>query len=106
MPKKGFHSVTIKEKVYQKIHEAYEQQKEELRPQGIHSFSQFFSHVITSDKNQKEIDDIKELFLIQNQILFIMADFMLGFNKDLCLENLKHAKLHSFELLKESQKRV
>lgn len=99
MPKKNFTSITIKEKSYKKLHADYENKKIDLAFNGICSFSGYIES-LSNTSQPTAIDDLKEILCINTQVLMTISDFMMGTNKEICLDNQLNAKQHFFEYLK------
>jgi len=101
MPKEGYSTFTVKDECYMKLHLRYNQNKNSLRLNGINSFSEYLASL--ADNNPTDLDDIKELLCINNQILITMFDYMLGYDKETCQTNQLRVKQHMFEFLKKFQ---
>ena len=46
MPKPGFKSITVSEQVYEKFHDVYNKNKEELTMKGVNSFSGYVTYML------------------------------------------------------------
>ena len=46
MPKPGFKSITVSETVYEKFHEIYQQNKDDLSMKGVNSFSGYVTYLL------------------------------------------------------------
>jgi len=65
MPKPGFKSITVSEVIYEKYYTIYEKNKEQLKIQGVESFSGYITNVLNKgiqffelyDKMVKEKED-------------------------------------------------
>lgn len=104
MPKKNFKSITVKTKAYKKLQKDYNEKKLDLAFNGICSFSAYIES-LSNKSHQTPIDDLKEVLCINTQVLMTMSDFMLGTNKEICLDNQLNAKHHFFEYLKTFQEK-
>ena len=46
MPKEGFKSITVSETVYDKFHDVYQKNKNELVMKGVNSFSGYITYML------------------------------------------------------------
>ena len=53
MPKPGFKSITVSETVYEKFHEIYQQNKDDLSMKGVNSFSGYVTYLL-EELSQKD----------------------------------------------------
>jgi hypothetical protein len=74
MPKSGFKSYALKEELYNSLQEKYEEDKDELRNQGINSLSAFLTYLMSKNveeqiKQQKYKQKIEKMRIISDTIV-------------------------------------
>ncbi len=74
MPKRGFKSYLLKDKLYTILQKRFEENKEELKKQGINSFSAFLTYLINKKVNEqihekKYRQEIEKIRILGNIII-------------------------------------
>jgi hypothetical protein len=96
MPKVGFKSITVSEKVYKKFYDVYERSKNELELKGITSFSGYLTSMMEETMIKYEVfakysPFIEKIAIDQNQIILKdnrlnrIVEVFLKNNEFLCL---------------------
>ena len=73
MPKSGFRSYLLKDEIYEALQKRFKQDREELKKQGINSFSAFLTYLINrkiAEQNQckRYEQNIEKICVISNMI--------------------------------------
>ncbi len=96
MPKEGFKSITVSETVYDKFHDVYQKNKNELVMKGVNSFSGYITYMI-EDRMQsdmtfakyapmlEEISVLNDRILIKDNMKKRVAEVALQNGKLFCL---------------------
>ena len=74
MPKPGYKSYLLKDKLYTALQKRFDENKEELKKQGIHSLSAFLTYLINKKVNEqiqekKYQQEIEKIRIISNIII-------------------------------------
>ena len=104
MPKDGFKSITVSDEVYNKLLKEYHLRSDELKEQGVCSFTGFITKSLNDHKEQSRSNDLTELLIINNSILFTMFDVMAGSDKDTAQDNILQMKMHMAKIIQSKQK--
>ena len=101
MPKPGFKSVTVSEKIFDKIYKQYENEQDDYKEKGVFSFSGYVTQLLVEQKDSKDFKFIKELLVICNSLLIGMHDAMLGGEKETAKNNLLCMKMLMHQIVKD-----
>lgn len=90
MPKPGFKSYLLKDKIYNKLQKRYDEEKEELKKQGVNSLSAFLTYLINKGVNEqiqekKYRSEIEKINVISNML--ILRDNMIDRIIELKIKN-------------------
>jgi hypothetical protein len=101
MPKPGYKSLTIPEKIFNKIYKQYEKEQDDYKEKGVFSFSGYVTQLLIEQKENQDFKFIKELLVVCNSLLIGMSDTMLGGDRETAKNNLLGMKMLMFQMVKE-----